>query len=307
MTVWRSLSKPIARKRNFVSAEVVFQRLHSSITKKIWRRSPGRFLVSAEGLWALSLLFFSGPSAPCPPGSLVFLCQRPPFSWTVPCARVRLQPFRAPSPVHRPCLAWCAGSPGGACPSHRARPAPLALSLPSPQGLLSQRGPTGLSVKSYPCFLPPLLLLFGPPPLALSSHGTRPALPEVPHRLSLVLQLLTPVRLPARPARQRRASVAAEARQRRRDKHCRRVRRHTKRSMWRVVWCQDPAYRAVWACCAASSSDDDGNICCSCLPMPSSRLSCSRTFLSWTSSGWPSPAVFRLGHFHRCSARPASP
>ena len=40
LTVLRSLSKSIARKRNVVSAEVVFQRLQSSITLEIWKRCP---------------------------------------------------------------------------------------------------------------------------------------------------------------------------------------------------------------------------------------------------------------------------
>ena len=39
LTVLRSLSKSIARKRNIASAEVVFHRLHSSITLEIWKRS----------------------------------------------------------------------------------------------------------------------------------------------------------------------------------------------------------------------------------------------------------------------------
>ena len=39
----RSLSESIPRKRNFVSAEVLYQRLHSSITLEIWKRRPGRF------------------------------------------------------------------------------------------------------------------------------------------------------------------------------------------------------------------------------------------------------------------------
>ena len=39
LTVLRSLSKSIARRRNIASAEVVFHRLHSSITLEIWRRS----------------------------------------------------------------------------------------------------------------------------------------------------------------------------------------------------------------------------------------------------------------------------
>ena len=39
LAVLRSLSKSIARKRNVTSAEVVFHRLHSSITLEIWRRT----------------------------------------------------------------------------------------------------------------------------------------------------------------------------------------------------------------------------------------------------------------------------
>ena len=39
VTFLRSLSKSIARKRKIASAEVVFHRLHSSITLEIWRRS----------------------------------------------------------------------------------------------------------------------------------------------------------------------------------------------------------------------------------------------------------------------------
>ena len=39
LAVLRSLSKSIARKRNVASAEVVFRRLHSSITLEIWRRT----------------------------------------------------------------------------------------------------------------------------------------------------------------------------------------------------------------------------------------------------------------------------
>ena len=39
LTTSRSLSKSTTRKRNFVSVEVVFQRLHSRITLEIWKRS----------------------------------------------------------------------------------------------------------------------------------------------------------------------------------------------------------------------------------------------------------------------------
>ena len=52
------------------------------------------------------------------------------------------------------------------------------------------------------------------------------------------------------------SSGAADARQRRRDKHRRRARRVTKRSMWREIQFQALAPRAMWTCCADSSSDE---------------------------------------------------
>ena len=55
-------------------------------------------------------------------------------------------------------------------------------------------------------------------------------------------------------SQRRRASGAAEARQRR-DKYRRRVRRHTKRSMWREIWGQAPARRSMWACCTNTDND----------------------------------------------------
>ena len=110
----------------------------------------------------------------------------------------------------------------------------------------------------WPCLIapPPLAATPTPQPLlpALLSHGVRlagwssaPSEPRAPG----------PTASAARKASQRRASGAAEARQRRRDKHRRRVRRHSKRSMWREILCQGPARCAMWTCCADSSSDDD--------------------------------------------------
>ena len=61
----------------------------------------------------------------------------------------------------------------------------------------------------------------------------------------------------ARKASQRLALGAAEARRRRQDKHRRRVRRHTKRSMWREFQCQDFLRLAMFACCDDTTSDDD--------------------------------------------------
>ena len=46
LTVLRSLSKSIARKRNFVSVEVVYQKLHASITLEIWKRSARQIRAS---------------------------------------------------------------------------------------------------------------------------------------------------------------------------------------------------------------------------------------------------------------------
>ena len=54
-----------------------------------------------------------------------------------------------------------------------------------------------------------------------------------------------------------RPSGAAEAWRRKRDKHRRRVRQHSKRSMWREIWCQVFARLAMGPCCADSSSDGD--------------------------------------------------
>ena len=79
LTVLRSLSKFIARKRNFVSSEVVFQRLHSSITLEIWKRSAGQirscwplaaFLVPLNlDLWSLSAA--SAPGLVCSSGARI--------------------------------------------------------------------------------------------------------------------------------------------------------------------------------------------------------------------------------------------
>ena len=83
LTVLRSLSKSIARKRNFVSAEVVFQRLHPRITLEIWKRSDQQI----RACW---------PSRPSPPLWIltlclcVVLCRCPLFSWPVVALRCPL-------------------------------------------------------------------------------------------------------------------------------------------------------------------------------------------------------------------------
>ena len=52
LIVLRSLSESIAHKRNSVSAEVVYQKLHSSITLEIWKRSPRQI----RACWPLAAL-----------------------------------------------------------------------------------------------------------------------------------------------------------------------------------------------------------------------------------------------------------
>ena len=52
LTVSRSFSKSIARKRNFLSAEVVYQKLHASITLEIWKRSARQI----RSCWPLAAL-----------------------------------------------------------------------------------------------------------------------------------------------------------------------------------------------------------------------------------------------------------
>ena len=52
LTVLRSLIKSIARKRNFVSAEVVHQKLHASFTLEIWTHSAQQI----RACWPLSAL-----------------------------------------------------------------------------------------------------------------------------------------------------------------------------------------------------------------------------------------------------------
>ena len=67
LTVWRSPRKSIAHKPNFVSAEVVFQRLHSSITLEFWKPSARQI----RSCWPLTAL--PSPLAPDPqsrPGPL---------------------------------------------------------------------------------------------------------------------------------------------------------------------------------------------------------------------------------------------
>ena len=75
LTVVRSLSKSIARKRNFVSAEVVCQKLHASITLEIWNRSARQI----RACWPLVPVV--GPLPPV--GFWSLSCWCPCFPWPV--------------------------------------------------------------------------------------------------------------------------------------------------------------------------------------------------------------------------------
>ena len=113
LTVLRSLSKSIARKRNIASAEVVFHRLHSSITLEIWRRSARQIrtcwpVTDLPANLDLDIQPLSGALflrlAPCLPSPvclarcfLVRHCPRLPFS--------RL-PVASPALRSRHCCPW---------------------------------------------------------------------------------------------------------------------------------------------------------------------------------------------------------
>ena len=176
-----------------------------------------------------------------------------PLPWKLLSHRLSWRRLRSP---------WSRSPPRGLPLASRT---PLPKAPPSrPRGsiLLNQRGPP----RAFPSRALPWLRLTVRFPLAAtpaprlllpaqSSHGVRLAWPEVPHRPSRALQLQIPPRPMLR--RQVRGVVspgAAEARQRRRDKHRRQVRRHTKRSMWREIKGQATARRSMWACCTDTSS-----------------------------------------------------
>ena len=116
-------------------------------------------------------------------------------------------------------------------------PRPLPA-VPAGFILLSQRAPTGLSVKSCPVSSPDHSIsshrhscssasAAGPVESRSAAGVARCSAPSEPRAAAA-----DPTASAARKASQSRAPSAAEARQRRRDKHLRRVRPHTKRSMW---------------------------------------------------------------------------
>ena len=133
LTVLRSLSKSIARKRNIASAEVVFHRLHSSITLEMWRRSARQI----RTCWPVTDLRLSWTWTSStrrglfPSTWLSGFC----FSRACSCVFFALPGF---SPLSWLWLFWpsCApvmAAPGGLPPW---RPRGLALALPVSQHLL---------------------------------------------------------------------------------------------------------------------------------------------------------------------------
>ena len=110
LTVLRSLSKSTARKRNFVSAEVVYPKLHASITLEIWKRSARQIRACwpFRTFWTLTLGLCLGPlRLPFPAAfwSLSHRCLC--FPW--PVLFLRRAPVFAPSrfvcPSHVTCAA----------------------------------------------------------------------------------------------------------------------------------------------------------------------------------------------------------
>ena len=135
---------------------------------------------------------------------------------------------------------------------------PLPKAAPNrPHGsiLLSQRGPTGLAVKS--CLPTPL-------ERSVSSHrrsGSPTSAAGLVEPASATgasrAATLSALRAAAADPRRRGSSGAAEARRRSRDKRHRRTRGHPKRSMWREILRQVLVWLAMWACCRDTTSDDD--------------------------------------------------
>ena len=102
LTVLRSFSKSIARKRNFVSAEVVHQELHASITLETVLGKfglLGRFR-PFRTLWTLNPKFLLGALGPLPPVVSCPPAPCAPFSWAV-------SPLRRPEVPHRPSRVRC--------------------------------------------------------------------------------------------------------------------------------------------------------------------------------------------------------
>ena len=171
-------------------------------------------------LWILTLSLCMGPGGP--PPFWVFLVSPVPLSFVLlACvgsevrACVRLQPFRVPGHLGTRSRALCSGPPGGASGGRGAAFRRGSI-------LLSQRGPTGLAVKSCPT---------APPDRSASSHrcsgssasavgfvepasaanAPRAPTPSLPRAVAVD---------PSATAARR----AAEARRRNRDKHRRRTR-----------------------------------------------------------------------------------
>ena len=88
LTLWRSLSKSIARRRNFVSAEAAYQELHASISLKSGNAAHGKFglvghLRPCRTLWTLNPSSCRG-LGPSPSSGFLFLLRRVlRCAWTV--------------------------------------------------------------------------------------------------------------------------------------------------------------------------------------------------------------------------------
>ena len=255
LTVFRSLSESIARKRNFVSAQVVLQRL-------LWKRSA-RQIRSCRPfadplLWILALSL--GPLGPfpglccaavaCSPGPCCSRGARPRLPATVlralsrPMSRsqqLRQQAVQLPlmaslEDVVTQGLQSLLELPAGLVAPISADERALPASLSRPRSRWHSSLPIGLAAPScsvsavplgWPSRAEPRLRLSAPPPLTaalapppllltLSCLRAQPTRLALPPRPRLLPRLLTPVRLP--PGWQVRG--AAVAGRRSRDKCC---------------------------------------------------------------------------------------
>ena len=235
LTVVRSTSKSIVRKRNFVSAEVVFQRLHSS----------ARQIRSCWPLASLSAPLDIDLQSPPPLASPGVLLCRPCFC-SLPdsvCARVygrgRLCAFRF---FRRACPLWAAPAAGG---SARLLGVSRIRSLPCPRPRVNFAQRARLSHWPGDQELPLLVTperSCPPPPFQLTGSCSWTSGACKRHQLNsrllpahgLTARLLALERLP--PSWPRRSSSgAAKAWRRSRVKRRRRTRKQAKRSMWREI------------------------------------------------------------------------
>ena len=151
LTVLRSLSKSIARKRNIASAEVVFHRLHSSITLEIWRRSARQIRTCwpVTDLPAISDMDIQPPAGASSLDLALWLL-------FLVCSLLCLLRALWSSPFSWLWLSWSSCAPVMAAPGGLPlwRPRGLALALPVSQHLfLSLSAQLPLFWCPLPCFL----------------------------------------------------------------------------------------------------------------------------------------------------------